>query len=357
MERQQFQRAFLLLLTVAITLLFVSMLRPFLMAILLSGIFAGLAHPLYRRLLRLLRGRRNLASLLTMAILVLAVLTPLLGILGIVTGEALQVSESALPWVEKQLSEPDRLVELLEGLPFAEHLEPYREQLLTKAGALVGSTGVFLFNSLSATTRGTANLLFQVFILVYTMFFFLKDGESLLNRVLYYLPLRDDDERRMLDRFTSVTRATLKGTLLIGLAQGTLAGAAFAVVGIEGAVFWGTVMVLMSVIPGIGTGLIWLPAAVILVASGRVGAGVGLALFCGLIVGSIDNVLRPRLIGRDTRMHDLLILFSTLGGIILFGVLGFIVGPIVAALFVTVWDIYGVAFKEALPSVRPFKID
>jgi predicted PurR-regulated permease PerM len=357
MERQQFQRAFLLLLTVAITLLFVSMLRPFLMAILLSGIFAGLAHPLYRRLLRLLRDRRNLASLLTMAILVLAVLTPLLGILGIVAGEALQVSESALPWVEKQLSEPDRLVELLERLPYSEHLEPYREQLLTKAGALVGSAGVFLFESLSATTRGTANLLFQVFILVYTMFFFLKDGESLLNRALYYLPLRDDDERRMLDRFTSVSRATLKGTLLIGLAQGVLAGAAFAVVGIEGAVFWGTVMVLMSVIPGIGTGLVWLPASVILIASGRVGAGVGLALFCFLVVGSIDNVLRPRLVGRDTRMHDLLILFSTLGGIMLFGVLGFIVGPIVAALFVTVWDIYGVAFKDALPTVRPFKVD
>lgn len=357
MERQQFQRAFLLLLTVAITLLFVSMLRPFLMAILLSGIFAGLAHPLYRRLLRLLRGRRNMASLLTMAILVLAVLIPLLGILGIVASEALQVSESALPWVERQLSEPDRLLELLESLPYSEHLEPYREQMLTKAGAMVGSTGVFLFDSLQATTRGTANFLFQVFILIYTMFFFLKDGEAFLNRILYYLPLRDDDERRMLDRFTSVTRATLKGTLLIGLAQGALAGAAFAVAGVEGAVFWGTMMVLLSVIPGIGTGLVWLPASVILIASGRLGAGIGLALFCLLIVGSIDNLLRPRLVGRDTSMHDLLILFSTLGGILLFGVLGFIVGPIVAAVFVTVWDIYGVAFREALPAVRPFKAD
>ncbi len=357
MERQHFQKGFLLLLTVAISLLFLSMLRPFLMAILMAGIFAGLAQPLYRRVRGWVRGRESLASLLTLLILVLAVLLPLLGILGIVAAEALQVSEAARPWVEKQLAEPDRLLELLEGLPFAERLEPHREELLTRAGGIVGSTGVFLFNNLEAGTRGTANFLFQVFILIYTLFFFLKDGGKLLDRILYYLPLRDDDERRMLERFTSVSRATLKGTLLIGLAQGALAGAAFAVVGIEGAVFWGTVMVLLSVIPGIGTGLVWLPAAVILVASDRVGAGVGLALFCGLVVGSIDNVLRPRLVGRDTRMHDLLILFSTLGGILLFGVLGFIVGPIVAALFVTVWDIYGLAFKDALPAVRPFKGD
>ncbi|MBU0743112.1 AI-2E family transporter [bacterium] len=354
MERERFQKGFLLLVVAAISLLFVSMLRPFLMAILLAGIFAGLAHPLYRRLLRRLRGRKTLTSLLTMLVLVLAVLAPLLAVLGIVAGQALLVSEAALPWVERQLEQPDRLAELMESLPFQEHLAPYREQLLTKAGQVVGSAGVFLFESLSAATRGTVSFLFQVFILVYTMFFFLKDGEALLDRILYYLPLRDDDERRMLDRFTSVTRATLKGTLLIGIAQGALAGAAFAVAGIDGAVFWGTVMVLLSVIPGIGTGLVWLPAAVILVASDRVGAGIGLALFCALVVGSVDNLLRPRLVGRDTRLHDLLILFSTLGGIFLFGVLGFIIGPIVAALFVTVWDIFGVAFRDALPSVRPF---
>ncbi len=357
MEREHFQKGFLLLLTAGISLLFVNMLRPFLMAILLAGIFAGLAHPFYRRLLRRLRGRQTWASLLTMLVLVLAVLTPLLAILGIVATQALQVSEAALPWVERQLEQPDRLAELLEALPFQEHLSPYREQLLTKAGQVVGSTGIFLFESLSATTRGTVSFLFQVFILVYSMFFFLKDGEALLDRVLYYLPLRDDDERRMLARFTSVTRATLKGTLLIGVAQGALAGAAFAVVGIDGAVFWGTVMVLLSVIPGIGTGLVWLPAAVILMVSDRVGAGIGLALFCALVVGSVDNLLRPRLVGRDTRLHDLLILFSTLGGIFLFGVLGFIVGPIVAALFVTVWDIFGVAFRDALPAVRPFRSD
>ena len=138
--------------------------------------------------------------------------------------------------------------------------------------------------------------------------------------------------------------------MIIGILQGGLAGLAFWVVGIEGSVFWGTIMTVLSVIPGVGTALVWVPAAVYLVATGSVVAGVGVTVFCAAVVGSVDNFLRPRLVGKDTQMHDLLILFSTLGGLFLFGVVGFILGPILAALFVTVWDIYGTAFRDVLPS-------
>ena len=173
-----------------------------------------------------------------------------------------------------------------------------------------------------------------------------------MNRILWYLPLEDKDERRLLDKFRSVTRATLKGTAVIGILQGGLAGAALWAVGIPSALFWSVIMMVLSIIPGIGTGLVWLPAAVILAAGGSWAEGIGLALFCGLVVGSIDNFLRPRLVGQDTQMPDLLILLGTLGGITLFGILGFIVGPIVAALFVTVWEIYGVVFRDVLPAGR-----
>ena len=127
---------------------------------------------------------------------------------------------------------------------------------------------------------------------------------------------------------------------------------AFAVAGIQGAMFWGTIMTLLSIVPGIGTALVWVPASIILAMKGHVVAAAGLAAFCAIVVGSVDNLLRPRLVGRDTQMHDLLILFGTIGGLLLFGVLGFIVGPIVAALFVTVWDIYGIAFRDVLPGSR-----
>jgi predicted PurR-regulated permease PerM len=208
---------------------------------------------------------------------------------------------------------------------------------------------MFLVNSLSAGAIGTVNFIFMFFVFLYVSYFFLIDGKLLLDRILLYLPLEDMKEQRLLDRFTSVTRATLKGTALIGVLQGTLAGIAFAVVGIEAAVFWGTVMTVLSIIPAIGSALVWVPAAIILAAGGSYLKAIGLTLFCGLIVGSLDNVLRPRLVGKDTQMHELMIFFGTLGGIAMFGLIGFIVGPIIAALFVTIWEIYGEVFKEFLP--------
>jgi predicted PurR-regulated permease PerM len=192
----------------------------------------------------------------------------------------------------------------------------------------------------------------MAFAMLYTMFFFLMDGEKLLNKILYYLPLKDQDEQRMLSKFTSVTRATLKGTAVIGILQGSLAGAAFWVVGIPSAVFWGTMMAVLSIIPGIGTALVWGPAVIILAAGGNYFRAGGLALFCALVVGSIDNLLRPILVGKDTQMHELMIFFGTLGGIIMFGIMGMIIGPIVAALFITIWEIYGVAFKDMLPQIQ-----
>ncbi len=351
MDADRFRKVFLLLLVVAITALFFAMVRRFLMAVFLAAVFAGLAHPLYARLLGRLRGRRVAASLITMLLLILLVAVPLLGLLGLVASEALRVGESVRPWIAERLAEPGALDRLIESLPFREQLAPYTQTLLTKAGELVTGASGFVVDAVGAATRGTVSLLFQVFVLLYTMFFFLMDGGALLRKVLLYLPLDDADERRMLDKFTSVTRATLKGTLLIGIAQGALAGLAFWVADIPGALFWGTVMAALSIVPGVGTGLVWIPAALVLALSGHALKALFLALFCALVVGSVDNLLRPRLVGRDTRMPDLLIFFGTLGGLLLFGVLGFLVGPVIAALFVTVWDMYGVAFRDVLPAV------
>jgi predicted PurR-regulated permease PerM len=224
---------------------------------------------------------------------------------------------------------------------------------LIKAGELLGSTSAFVFAALSATTRATAVFVFHFVILLYTMFFFLTGGPRLLSGVLTYLPLTDADKQRMLDKFVSVTRATLKGTVLIGAAQGVLGGFAFWAVGIDGAIFWGTVMTVLSIVPGIGGALVWVPAALILMASGDVWRGIALAGFCGLVIGSVDNLLRPLLVGRDTQMHELMIFFSTLGGLLLFGVMGFILGPILAALFVTVWEMFGAAFRSSLAEPLP----
>jgi predicted PurR-regulated permease PerM len=161
----------------------------------------------------------------------------------------------------------------------------------------------------------------------------------------------------VLQRFTSVTRATIKGTLVIGMIQGALAGLGFWVAGIDGAAFWGTVMVVLSIVPGIGAALVWVPAVIYLFVTGQTLAGVLLTAWCAAVVGTVDNVLRPALVGKDAKMPDLLILVGTLGGLFLFGPIGFIVGPIVCGLFLTVWDIYGTTFRDVLPPVRDLHLE
>lgn len=357
MNQENISKSVLLLVALFISAVFLSMIRSFLMAIFLAGIFSALARPLYLRLNTWLRGRPSLASLTTITLILLLVLIPFLILLGIVTGQAIKVGQSVTPWVQEQIKEPGALSRLTEHIPFIESIKPYRQQILHKAGEMVGSISGYLIDSLSAATRGTVNFLFTLFILLYSMFFFLMDGDKLLFRILYYLPLQDHDEKRLLDRFTSVTRATLKGTAVIGILQGGLSGLAFAFVGIPSAVFWGAIMTVLSIIPGIGTALVWGPAAIILAVSGHYGKAIGLTLFCALAVGSLDNFLRPRLVGKDTEMHNLMILFGTLGGIVMFGIVGIIIGPIIAALFDTVWQIYGEVFRDILPGVEGFRQD
>lgn len=349
------RRSFLILLVVLISVAFLWMIRAFLVTILLAALFSGVAYGVHRRIVRRLGGREAPAALVTLLLLLALVVTPLLLVAGAVANEAMRMNETIKPRLA-QLSEPGTLDRWLRPLPGYARIEPYREQILAKAGELVGSTGGFVFNALSATTRATVVFIFHFVVLLYTMFFFLTDGPRLVRTILAYLPLDEADKQRMLEKFVSVTRATLKGTILIGLAQGVLGGLAFWVVGIEGATFWGTVMTVLSIIPGIGAAIVWVPAAIILAATGSVWLGVGLALFCALVVGSVDNLLRPVLVGRDTRMHELMIFFSTLGGLLAFGAMGFILGPILAALFLTIWEMFGAAFRVELREAPPLVV-
>ena len=344
----RFRQAFLLLLVTAISAAFVAMIRTFLLTILLAAIFVGLSYPVYEWILDRVRGRRAVAAIATLLLLLVLVMAPLLAVLGAGANEALRVTETIKPRLEQLVDQPGEFDRRLRALPGYDRIEPYRAQILTKAGELVGSASAFLFTALSATTRATAVFIFHFFILLYTMFFFLIGGPAMLGAVLAYLPLTEVDKQRMVGKFVSVTRATLKGTILIGVAQGLLGGLAFWAVGIDGAIFWGTVMTVLSIIPGVGSALVWVPAVIVLISAAEVWRGIALALFCALVVGSVDNVLRPRLVGQDVKMHELLIFFSTLGGLMFFGAMGFILGPILAALFVTAWEMFGTTFRSAL---------
>jgi predicted PurR-regulated permease PerM len=346
--------AFVLLLVAAVSALFLAVAWPFLQPLLLGALLAGLFHPLYRWITRLVGGRQSFGAALTLLVLFILVLVPVTAFLGIVVQQALSVSDEAIPWLRQHLGTASTFNLhdwLVERFPTLADYVPSQEQLLQQVGTAAKSAGAFLVTVLSRMTATTAAFILNLFVMLYAMFFFFKDGKKILERIFYYLPLNDEDETRMLARFASITRATIKGTVVIGIIQGTLAGIAFWMAGIQGAAFWGTIMTILSIVPGIGAALVWVPAVIILFINGQYVAATLLLAWCAAVVGTIDNFLRPALVGRDAKMPDLLILIGTLGGLFLFGPIGFIVGPIVCGLFLTVWDIYGATFKEVLPPV------
>ncbi len=349
----RFQRAALLLLVAGISALFLQMVAGFLLAVMLAAILAGMCNPVFARLKRRFGGRENWASLVTILLVLLGVVVPLAAFLTLVVAESVSLSESISEWVKGDPDRLDRIREWAQRLPFADRLIPEGEALVKQLGELAGRAGPLLAGQVAALGRGTLSFTLQLFVTLYAMFYFLVDGKSLLRKILYYIPLGAAEEDQLLDRFVSVSRATLKGSLFIGVIQGALAGVAFWVSGVPGPATWGTATMVMSIVPAVGGAAIWIPAVIFLFATGQTVAAVGLLAWCALVVSSVDNFLRPRLIGRDARMSDVMILLSTLGGISLFGFLGFIIGPIIAALFVTVWHIYGEAFQDWLPRVPP----
>jgi predicted PurR-regulated permease PerM len=292
--------------------------------------------------------RETLGAVLTLLVLLLGVGLPLAGFLAIVANEAVQVSQGAETWFQEQDDLIGQVRGWVERLPYADRLLPEEGELAAQFRSVIEKIGPALMGKLAQATRITLAFFLQLFVLLYALFFFLVDGPEILRAILRYLPLGPEQEEALLERFVSVTRATLKGSLLIGVIQGALAGVAFWVAGVPGAAFWGTVMVVLSIIPALGAAFVWVPAVIYLFVVGDMAAGIGLLIWCAIVVSTVDNFLRPRLVGRDARMSDLLILLSTLGGIVLFGVVGFIVGPIVAALFVTIWHIYGETFDDWL---------
>lgn len=338
--------AFLFLLAVAISLLFFQVVEHFLLALAMAAVLAGLTHPVYQRFLELFRGHKNIASAAAVLLSLLLVIVPVLLFLGVLVNEAIDVSETAGAWVKQHEQQTDNLQQKLEEVPALRRLLPYQEQILEKAGQITEKAGAFIGQIIVAGAVGTANFFLLLFVMLYAMFYFLIDGQPILEAVLRFTPLSGNDKARLLGTFVSVSRATLKGTLVIGIVQGGLAGLSFAVAGIESAVFWGTVMMVLSIIPGIGTALVWVPAVIFLALSGQTGAAVGVALWCAIVVGTADNVLRPFLVGRDTQMPDLLVLLTTLGGLLLFGAAGIVLGPIVGALFIAAWEIWSAAVDE-----------
>jgi predicted PurR-regulated permease PerM len=176
--------------------------------------------------------------------------------------------------------------------------------------------------------------------MLYLLFFLLRDGSALSKRIQDALPLRAEQERELFRKFATVIRATIKGSILVAALQGALGGLIFWLLGLHAPVLWGVVMGLLALLPALGAALVWVPAAIYLLATGSIWEGIVLLAFGAFVIGLVDNILRPLLVGKDTKMPDYVVLISTLGGLATFGLNGFVVGPVIAAMFIAAWDIF-----------------
>jgi predicted PurR-regulated permease PerM len=342
-------RAFLVLL-VAVSLAFAWTLWPFSGSILWGVILAIVFIPLYRHLLRLLRQRPSPAALATLATIVVSVILPvtLIGALLVQEGTVLynrilsgeidlgryfQQGLDALPaWVIGLL---DRLG--LTNLGLVE--ERISNALRTSSRFLAGEALNFGQNAL--------NLVLSLAVMLYLLFFLLRDGDELVGSLKAAIPLRPEQMSTLADGFAGVIRATIKGSVVVALVQGALGGLIFWLLGIHAPVLWAALMAILSLLPAVGTGMVWLPVAIYFLATGATWQGILLIVYGALIMGNVDNVLRPVLVGKETKMPDYLVLLSTLGGIVVFGVNGTVIGPLIAAMFIAVWGLFSASRTPA----------
>ena len=346
--------SFLFMLAAAISIFFFVIVRGFLISVFFGALLSGLLHPLFRKLDRWFKGRRSAASGLTVILTLLLVIIPLLFFLGLVINEAVGVSTQAREWFSERGELKDLLNQQIEKYHWLDKLRPYQDNIIEKIGGITTKAGSIMAQGLAAGVKGTASFVLSLFVMLYAMFYFLLDGGVSIRKALRYTPLTENDGQRLLAIFQSVTRATIKGKVIIGILQAGLAAMALWLAGIKGVLFWFAMMCVLSVIPAVGTTLIWIPAVIYLALTGYVGKAVAVGTWCAVVVGSIDNILTPRMIGKDTKMPDLMVLLATLGGIMVFGAAGILIGPIIGALFLSAWQMWGAAINES-EATQPLK--
>jgi predicted PurR-regulated permease PerM len=339
-------------LLIAVSVAFVWILWPFYGAVLWGTIVAILFAPVHRRLATSLRHRPNLAAFTTLTLIVVMVILPS----TLLTASLLQEAAGVFRKIQSgELSFSRYFQQIFDALPaWAVHLLdrfgltdlPAIQERLS-AALLAGSQ--FLAAQALTIGQGTAELIVSLFVMLYLLFFLLRDGDDLARRIKAALPLRPQQQQALSEKFTLVIRATVKGSLVVALVQGALGGLIFWVLGIHAALVWAVLMAVLSLLPAVGTALVWLPVAVYLLVTGAMWQGILLIAYGVLVIGLVDNVLRPVLVGKDTRMPDYVVLIATLGGMATFGFNGFVLGPVIAALFMAAWDIFAASRSGRSP--------
>lgn len=329
---------------VIVTIAFGWVVSPYLGPILWAVVAAIVFEPLNRRLTEFMPRWPNLTALITLFIIVLLIIVPailigmslldeLLGLYGRIQSKELDVAKI---FADAQNGLPRGVSRTLERFGLTDIDQASRR-------FSDGIANVVRTLATGALNLGQSALGFVVGIgvMLYVAFFLIRDGRDLADQIRKKLPLVDEHKSALFDKFTTVIRATIKGSIVVAVMQGVIGGFIFWALGIHAALLGGVMMGFFSLLPAIGTGLVWVPVAIYLLVTGAIWQGLVL-VFCGFfVIGMVDNLLRPVLVGKDTRMPDYVVLISTLGGISILGINGFILGPVVAALFMAGWENFG----------------
>ena len=357
MKNRIFSRLFLLLPSAIVLFLVWKIFQPFLLPVSLAVVLSTLFYPLYRKILRKLKGRKNLASVITCLLIILAGVLPCLLLLVLLTQEVTQTYET----VQAKIANGDY------RKLFDQELNPYLQSVLEKIQnyvdledfdlvssltALLKQASVFLIQHSTAIVSGFMTVIVDIILMLFTMFFLFRDGMLILKNIDSLIPLSRKHEMLVARKFREITNATVIGSFLTAIAQGLAGGIVFYFLGITNLVFWSFAFALFSLVPVIGTSIIWAPWAAYFLLSGSYIKGIALIIAAMIFIGMIDNVLRPLLIEGQVKMHTLLVFFSIMGGIAYAGIVGMIFGPILVSLFLTLLELYKIEFGEDLKKCK-----
>lgn len=340
----QFARYFFGVLTLIILYYSYVIIKPFLVEIFLGLVFFLISKPLYNLVRRLCFGYRTLSSAVTCLLLALFIIVPILTLAGIIAGQALDIYNL----INEGLHSGALWQDLTEKLAFVHNyaqslnlpidLDNLRLEQLIQTALITASQ--FIYDNAIGLVKGFTGVLFSLVLILFVTFFLFLEGDDFIQAIKELSPLEPAHNEEILGDVENTIKATLRGTVIVALLQGFLGGLGFWLFGVPKAAFWGTVMVPASVIPVVGAALIWLPGALFLLFQGHSGTGVGLILWSVLIIGSVDNILKPSLMKGARYTPTIFTLFAIMGGISYFGTAGFILGPLILSFLLSVLSIY-----------------
>lgn len=324
-----------------VTIACIWLILPYYGAILWAIILAILFRPLNRFLTRRLGGRRNLSAGLSLLCCIFLVVIPGTMILAAFAQESgvlymrivTREFDPATIMDRTRAMLPETVINIFSFFQLGDYAV-----MKARLTSLVAQSAQAVANQLLVIGQGTARFFLSLGIMLYLLFFLFRDGEEIAARFRNASPLKSTHTDQIVDKFVAVVRATVQGNVIIAAIQGAIGGLTFAALGIEAPVLWGVVMGVLSLLPAVGAFLVWAPVALWLMMTGQMVDGLILSAIGVFVISTVDNLLRPSLVGKRTRLPDYAILISTMGGLSLMGINGFIVGPLIAALFVSVWS-------------------